>query len=48
MTEPKNHMEPGFAEIRSAARLSVAPMMDWTYPEKIIQNRLLAVALDRS
>ncbi|WP_343115814.1 tRNA dihydrouridine(20/20a) synthase DusA [Ostreiculturibacter nitratireducens] len=30
MAETKNQGETGFSEVRRAARLSVAPMMDWT------------------
>ncbi|WP_372800576.1 tRNA dihydrouridine(20/20a) synthase DusA [Paracoccus seriniphilus] len=42
MTEPKNHMESGFAEIRSAARLSVAPMMDWTDRNCRVFHRMMS------
>lgn len=29
MAEPYNHEKLGFTDVRRAARLSVAPMMDW-------------------
>lgn len=29
MAEPYNHEKLGFADVRRAVRLSVAPMMDW-------------------
>lgn len=30
MENPKNQEKPGFSNVRRAARLSIAPMMDWT------------------
>jgi len=38
-------MKQGKHSMIDAPRLSVAPMMDWTYAKKIIQNRQFAGAL---
>ena len=42
MMDSKNHVKSGFSEVRRAARLSVAPMMDWTDRHCRYLHRLLS------
>ncbi|WP_170544936.1 tRNA dihydrouridine(20/20a) synthase DusA [Ruegeria arenilitoris] len=42
MVDSKNHKKPGFSDLRRSARLSVAPMMDWTDRHCRYVHRLLS------
>lgn len=42
MANPKNQEKSGFSDVRRAARLSVAPMMDWTDRHCRYMHRLLS------
>ena len=42
MANPKNQENSGFSDVRRAARLSIAPMMDWTTTECRYLHRLFS------
>ena len=42
MVNPKNHVKSGFSGVQRSARLSVAPMMDWTDRHCRYMHRLLS------